>query len=596
MQIRRETNKSFWDSFFYIAPVFLILFTIQVKGGLKETTVKIADDANYTYYNPEVKIGPSGAVYVAYEAKNNITGRSDIFLNKYENGSVSFVKNISESSIRSYWPDIDIAGDGSIHAVWANQSGRTVMVKYRYFDGSAWSGIISFGQINDVDFIEDLRMTVDDEGNVFAVVSQFLSPSVLKFMSKYGDKISFEEFPFKNGRTKHADIAADKNHVHIIWQYYHNRQNVIAYSKRENKPGSSWEPFTDLKHNGCQRPRMSEGRDDMPQVTFALKQDSSRRKVYYEKWNGSKFDGIKEVSPLDRTESNNFVDMAAVDLDNVIVTMQQGGAFNGKNISYNWQQNGVWTGNFPFSATTTFTPTRQSIDLKFDRLYAALAFASKEAEVYLLLTEEKGSGVNPPTAAFTMTPSSGSSPLTVQFNASTSKDAGGNIKSYRWIIGGTTFATGKTAGHTFTEEGSYDVKLIVFDNENNYDEETGKVDVVDILPPLNVQYEIILQRGFLTWAYLGKVTWTVNPGNETGGIAVVKYNIYRKSAGEANYSYYDSVSAQESNLYYDRLGKEEQDYRYTVTAVDDQGRESALAGSSPSASSNLTPSANLKEK
>lgn len=577
MHFKRESKKTNCNSIPHIILVFLVLFAVHANGALKETVVQVADETNYTYYNPEVKISPSGAIYVVYEAKNSITGRSDIFLNKYENGSTSFVKNLSESAIRSYWPDIDISDDGSIHVVWINQAGSTISVKYRHFNGNSWSNIMSFGQLNDILFIEDLRMTVDEAGNVFAVMSKFEKPSALKIMTRYGDEMKIEEFPFTNGRTKHADIAADKDYIHVVWQHYFGGVNHIHYSKRDNKPGSTWQPYIDLKHNGAQRPRMSEGVDDIPHVTVAFKQEGSKRRIYYEKWNGSKFDGLKEVSPLDRMESNNFVDMAAVDLDNVIVTMQQGGAFNGRNISYNWKQNGVWTGNLPFPATMVYTPTRKSIDLKFDRLFAILAFTSTDSEVYLLIAEEKGSGANPPTAAYTMTPSSGSAPLTVQFDASSSKDPGGSLKSYRWVIADNIYAVGKTVSHTFTEEGSYDVKLIVFDNENNYDEETGRVDVVNILPPLNVKYEIIQQRGFITWAYLGKVSWAVNPGNEAGGIDVVKYNIYRKLVGESDYSLYDSVTAPGNYLYYDRLGKEKQDYQYAVTAVDDQGRESAMS-------------------
>lgn len=597
MLISRETKKFKTKSIIYSALALLLVFVVHANGALKETTVTVAHETNFTYYNPDVKISPTtGAVYVVYEAMDHTTGRSDVFLSKYENGSVSFVKNVSEANVRSYWPDIDITNDGKIHIVWANQSGRTVIVKYRSFDGSNWSNIISFGQLNDIDFIEDLRMAVDESGNVFAVLSRFLKPTAMKFMSKYGDKISFEELPFKAGRTKHGEVAADKDYIHMIWQYYYGGVNHITYSRRENKPGSSWQPLLDMKHNGCQRPRMSEGIDDIPQVVFARKDANARRKIFYEKWNVDKFDSLKEVSPLDRLESNNFAAIAAVDIDNVIITMQQGGSSRGKNISYNWQQNGVWTGNQAFYETTKIQPTRYGIDLKFDSLYAALAFTDREVAVYLLTAEEKGSGSNLPTAAFTMTPESGSSPLEVEFDASSSKDPGGAVKSYRWDFSDGTLVTGKKVTHTFTEEGTYDVQLTVFDNEHNYDRETGKVEVVNILPPLNVAYEILQQRGFLTWAYLGKVTWDDNPANAAGGINVVKYNIYRRLAGEAEYSYYDSVTAPGNNIYYDPLGKGQQNYQYTVTAVDDQDRESAMPQSISLTSSPPTPAKNSNEK
>ncbi|MCK4590560.1 MAG: PKD domain-containing protein, partial [Candidatus Latescibacteria bacterium] len=42
---------------------------------------------------------------------------------------------------------------------------------------------------------------------------------------------------------------------------------------------------------------------------------------------------------------------------------------------------------------------------------------------------------SPPVASFTCNPSSGESPLTVSFNASSSHDPDGTIVTYRWTFG-----------------------------------------------------------------------------------------------------------------------------------------------------------------
>ena len=69
-----------------------------------------------------------------------------------------------------------------------------------------------------------------------------------------------------------------------------------------------------------------------------------------------------------------------------------------------------------------------------------------------------------PTAKATATPSSGSIPLTVSFNGSSSTDAGGSIASYAWNFGDGTTGTGASVNHVFTTVGSFLAVLTVTDN------------------------------------------------------------------------------------------------------------------------------------
>ncbi|HHJ19688.1 MAG TPA: PKD domain-containing protein, partial [Gammaproteobacteria bacterium] len=71
-----------------------------------------------------------------------------------------------------------------------------------------------------------------------------------------------------------------------------------------------------------------------------------------------------------------------------------------------------------------------------------------------------------PQAAYSFTPTSGNAPLKVSFDASSSTDAEGAIKSYQWQFENGETATGKTASHTFTQAGDYPVKLTVTDGGN----------------------------------------------------------------------------------------------------------------------------------
>jgi chitodextrinase len=633
---------------------------------LEETLVRIVEESNMAYYKPEVKFSPSDTIYIAYEAKNEISGRGEIHLSKYQNGDVSFVKNLSESTAYSYEPEIDIPSNGFIHAAWADQTNEeTHVIKYRYFNGSTWSGIITLGQVDNTDNIEDLRIAVDESGNVF-VVFMYWPTARCKFISKYGNNISFENFPL-SGRSKHPDVDADNNYVHITWQYKPDDEYTIAYQRRPNQSNSAWDQWVNLEFYGTQRPRMSVDNSNVPHIVF-FRNLGSTRKLWYKRWNGTTFDDPRVMSDPNTFETYHFCDIVAVNSDNIIVTMQKGGWSGGKNVSYNWKQNGEWSGFSFFSETYGHRPTKQSVDMVSDRFFAAVAFAEKDDAVWLLLVEEEGSPAgNAPIARFTFSPQGGNAPLDVTFDGSESSDPDGQVTNYRWNFGDGTFGNGQTIVHQFQTEGEYTITLTVTDNDGKtgstshtiiveppneppvavfdfspksglfpltvtfdasqsydvdgqvvqyewdfggeqtgsgqvviytfpekglyeviltvYDDDgasataSGTVEVLGLLPPLNITYDILENRNVFTIQYVTELTWNRNPGNAERGANIVQYNIYRKRSEDNTYSLHDTVAAEDHNVYYDRLGTTRMEYQYTVTAVDDQGRESDISDS-----------------
>lgn len=656
-----------------------VLFAVLVSIAIiplhsSETLVKIADDANTAYHKPEVEISPGGDIYIAYQAENRGSGRSDIYLSKYSTGGkVSVVKNLSDSSAYSYEPEMDIPGNGHIHVTWADQTNNTHVIKYRYFNGSAWSNTINLGQISDIDNIEDLRIAVDESGNVFVVFMYWPTARCI-FISKYGDNISFENFP-ESGRSKHPDVAADSNYVHIVWQYKPDRDYTIAYQRRPNRRGSAWQAWVNLDFYGTQRPRMSVDGSGTPHVVFSYDLGSTR-KLYYKKWKGTGFGDLKVVSDPDRFESYHFPDISAVNAENVIVTLQKGGSNGGKFVAYNWKRNGTWNGYSFFSKTNNLRPAAQSVCLARDRFFAAVAFCQKDEAVYLLLAEEAGGpGGNAPTASFTFSPLGGEAPLDVTFDASASTDTDGVITNYHWNFGDAFTGVGQTVIHRFESEGEYTVTLTVTDDDGKtastshviiidppnqppvahftfsptnglyplavtfdaststdpdgqivqyewdfdgeqtgsgpivthtfrekglytiiltvYDDDdasataSGTVEVLGLVPPLNIVYEILINRNLFTIQYVSKITWEPNPDNAARGANVIQYNIYRKRADEAVYENVGVVGADGALEYYDRMGTVREDFQYTVTAVDDQGRESDLPSSAASSQSRV---------
>lgn len=463
----------------------MIVFISGLLSGhlllAEETLVTIANNSNYRYAKPEVKISPSGDIYVVYEAKNDTTGQSEIFLSKYTpSGEVEFVKNISESSTFSYEPEIDIRSNGDIHIAWCEQTSETHAIKYRYYNGSSWSRIYHFGQVENSTNIEDLRIAVDPSGNVF-VVFMYWPQALCIIASKYGEDIYFEDFP-EGGRLKHADVAVDNNYIHVVWQYRAIGSDIytIGYQRRPNRPNAEWDDWIDVGLDATQRPRLSLDNSGNPHVVF-FENFGTTRTLWYRRGNGSSFTTPQVMSSTEDVETLHFCDVVAINAENVLVSMQRGGWEGGLNVAYNWKQNGQWSGYSAFSKTFGLSPTKQSIDLVADRFFAACAFAEGDEAVYLLLIEESGNPIGTaPIANFTYSPQSGNVPLVVTLDASLSSDPGGQITAYNWNFGDGTTGTGRVTTHTYRAEGKYTITLTVTDNEGK----TGTIShVVEAIQP-----------------------------------------------------------------------------------------------------------------
>lgn len=84
-----------------------------------------------------------------------------------------------------------------------------------------------------------------------------------------------------------------------------------------------------------------------------------------------------------------------------------------------------------------------------------------------------------PIADFTALPTSGFSPLQVEFNASASRDPDGTIVTYSWNFGDGTTESGELATHTYTTAITrfYLVTLVVTDNGGRTDSATATITV-----------------------------------------------------------------------------------------------------------------------
>ncbi len=76
---------------------------------------------------------------------------------------------------------------------------------------------------------------------------------------------------------------------------------------------------------------------------------------------------------------------------------------------------------------------------------------------------------DPPTASFAATPSEGSAPLSVSFDASESYDPDGTVSSYRWSFGDGTSGAGMFVTHVYAAAGTYTAQLTVEDRRQATD-------------------------------------------------------------------------------------------------------------------------------
>lgn len=101
------------------------------------------------------------------------------------------------------------------------------------------------------------------------------------------------------------------------------------------------------------------------------------------------------------------------------------------------------------------------------------------AEQQFLAVHEGGA---PPSAAFTSSALAGQAPFPVDFDASTSTDDAKIIR-YEWTFGDGTTAIGRTVRHEFLAGGSFEVELLVRDDDGNVSTTSQQVEVEGDPPP-----------------------------------------------------------------------------------------------------------------
>lgn len=159
-----------------------------------------------------------------------------------------------------------------------------------------------------------------------------------------------------------------------------------------------------------------------------------------------------------------------------------------------------------------------------------------------------------PQAIFSASPSNGSSPLTVSFNATGSKDPDGVITSYKWQFGDGTSATGLTTTHTYTSQATFTARLIVTDN-NGAPGATGTgivVDDVSYTPDFTIELgEISINSNWsrvaITTAFQNPVVIAGPPGFADAEPSVIRLRNISPTGFEIRMSEWDYLDDSHSN-------------------------------------------------
>jgi len=105
--------------------------------------------------------------------------------------------------------------------------------------------------------------------------------------------------------------------------------------------------------------------------------------------------------------------------------------------------------------------------------------------IALLSACDDSSPNQPPTASFSMSPSSGPPPLSVTLDATASRDADGSIARYEWDLGTGATATGRTVEHVYAESGAFVVRLTVTDDDGSVANASNEL-VVNLPPTARI--------------------------------------------------------------------------------------------------------------
>jgi PKD repeat protein len=172
--------------------------------------------------------------------------------------------------------------------------------------------------------------------------------------------------------------------------------------------------------------------------------------------------------------------------------------------------------------------------------------------VTLFVVPASGAPANQsPVARATATPGSGTAPLVVTFDGSSSSDADGVIASYAWTFGDGGSAAGQTANHIYQTAGSYSAHLTVTDNQGATNTTALSIVVNPGATAPAAPSNLIASSGS---GRIVTLKWNDNASNETGfyverAVKAKSLQFSRIATAGANVTTYSQTEAAETWVY-----------------------------------------------
>jgi len=457
-----------------------------------QAAANVSRSPNVASWAPRIAVDSAGNLHVVWaeyytpptEAPNSGTG--DVFYSKYDISTQEWsvplnLSNTSQVNSSEYRPvGIDIDSANNIYVVYIDY--KTTIKLRIYSTGAGWSAPFEIASGNDE--LDCARVAVDSSGNIFTTWWTIYT-GVVYSRARVGGNWESVKVVSAGRRSKFPDIAVGNNEVWIAFVQRDPNEYYTYYIRRSKSFNASWSSpqivYQSPPENGHEFPAIEIDGNETPHLIWMLRvhPDSYDRWTAYSYWTGSGWTSPQLISSQALLHYPSLHERG----NNLYAAWQWGAWSNGVAGLYNTRIGGTWTGVGQVADSSGITYIDVSTSPSQDKIYFVW---DGRGEVWCNMGATGPPPPPPsgyPVASFVFSPTSGTAPLTVTFDASGSYDPDGYIVDYRWNFGDGSTGSGRTTSHTYTVPGTFTITLTVTDNEQKSGSTSRSITVIRVNDP-----------------------------------------------------------------------------------------------------------------
>ncbi len=550
------------------------------SSGLAQNYTNLSKSPGWQSDCPRICVDPAGNIHVVWAEIYTLSGiyftSGDAFYSKFnivaEQWSVPI--NLSNSgrvaNQEGYLVDIDSDASGNVYVVFVNDN----RILLRILSGGQWGEAIEVGA--NTSTIDQARVAVTPQGDIFTCWWEIASGVCYSRARIGGNWEDVSQISPAGVLAKFPDIAVGANVAVCAYMGVTGGTFHVLVTSRALTSGAGWSTPQRATNSPDQeqQPAVAIDSSDIAHIVYTPEFDMQRIVRYVFGTSG----GFS--APIDLTAKENLHYPAIL--------------AKGNNLYVCWQSaRGVGTSNRTEGSWTApgILPNTSEVLYLTD-----VATSPNQDKIYYVWENGAGLGTEiywsgplpiigntPPVADFSFTPTTAIFPADIFFDASASRDPDGTITDYTWSFGDGSLGAGKTVTHNYKTYGVFAVRLVVTDDKEATASAIKIIQILRLFQPLNIQVESRVDESLLQVRYLNIIRWERNPANDAIGATISIYRIYRKKKGEPD-SAYVGIGEVEGNTFTftDKTVKtkaEKDLYAYTVTSLNDEGKESPITGS-----------------